>query len=164
MPTLFEIAGKLDHLPDRHFNADESCCVCSLQEADLVAQKGITISRFMDAYAVPFLANQIYFDSANEWANGEYAHGVPGIYQYYSELLKIEGIETVLTVLKRIKKRKYNRNENCFCGNKCKLKHCHGKEYATIKNLSDKRLSTDVQLLQDLLDFQNGSMTDEVNS
>jgi hypothetical protein len=163
MPALFETAGKLDHLPDRHFNTDESCCVCSLQEADLVGQKGISINRFMDDYVVPFLANQIYFDSENEWANGEYAHGVPGIFQYYSELLKMAHLETVLTALKRIGKRKYNRNENCFCGNKRKLKHCHGKEYTTIRCLSYRRLNNDIQLLEDFLNAQIENKPNDVN-
>lgn len=150
IPSLFETGGKLDHIADRHFNIDESCCVCSLQEADIRSQRGITITSFMEKYAVPFLANQLYFENKKEWANGEYAHGVPGIFQYYSEVLEIEDFNEVLRILNIFNLRKFHKNEECFCGSENKLKHCHKNAYRTIRDISHARYTEDLKLLNDL--------------
>lgn len=150
MPILFEKSEKICHIADRHFNEDESCCVAPLQEADLLVQRGITIMAYMESYAIPFLANQIYFENEKKWANGEYAHGIAGILQYYTEILKIENIDEVLLILIDLSQKKYSRNENCFCGSKVKQKRCHYESYKIIKNLSAKRLNEDVVLLKAL--------------
>lgn len=150
LPALFEIAGKLEHVADRHFNIDESCCVCSLQEADITSQRGITITSFIEKYVVPFLANQLYFENKKEWANGDYAHGVPGIFQYYSEVLKIEDFNEVLQILNIFKVKKFHTNEKCFCGSEKKLKYCHKNAYNTIKDISHARYAEDLKLLNNL--------------
>ena len=98
-PLLFETGNKFDHVPDRHVSEDGSCCVCSLQESDLVSQKGIFIKDFFLRYVIPYLANQLYFDSEQKWVNGDYEHGVDGILQYYKELFEMNDIGEVIKLL-----------------------------------------------------------------
>jgi hypothetical protein len=150
-PLLFETGKKFEHIPDRHINEDGSCCVCSLQESDLIRQKGISIKEFFLKYVIPYLANQLYFDSEEVWANGDYGHGAEGILQYYQELFEMESIEEVINLLSFFNTHKMNRNDDCFCGKKDKLKRCHLKTYNIIKNLSKRRIENDILALKWLL-------------
>lgn len=147
-PLLFETSNKFEHIPDRHINEDGSCCVCSLQESDLVSQKGIAIKDFFLKYVVPYLANQLYFDSEEEWANGDYEHGAEGILQFYKELFTMESIEEIINLLSFFNTKKMNRNDDCFCGKKEKLKRCHLQTYTTIKDLSKRRIEYDILALK----------------
>lgn len=147
-PLLFETGNKFEHIPDRHISEDGSCCVCSLQESDLVSQKGIAIKGFFLKYVIPYLANQLYFDSEEEWANGDYEHGADGILQYYKELFTINDIGEVINLLSFFNSKKLNRNDNCFCGSGSKLKKCHLEVYNIIKDLSKTRIETDLLYLK----------------
>lgn len=147
-PLLFETSNKFEHIPDRHINEDGSCCVCSLQESDLISQKGIAIKDYFLRYVIPYLANQLYFDSEEEWANGDYEHGAEGILQFYQELFEMEAIEEVINLLSFFNTKKINRNDDCFCGKKEKLKRCHLQTYTTIKDLSKSRIKYDIRALK----------------
>ncbi|CAM3685970.1 SEC-C metal-binding domain-containing protein [Flavobacterium chungbukense] len=143
-PKLFETGKKIKHIADRHISDDGSCCVCSLQEENLVSQRGITIKSFFLKYVLPYLANQIYFDSQGKWANGDFEHGNLGIFQYYSELLKLENITEVIEFLSVFNVTKMYRNDDCFCGSGKKLKRCHQDTYNIFKGLSKKRREIDL--------------------
>lgn len=147
-PLLFETSNKFEHIPDRHINEDGSCCVCSLQESDLISQKGIAIKDYFLRYVIPYLANQLYFDSEEEWANGDYEHGAEGILQFYQELFEMEAIEEVIDLLSFLNTQKMNRNDTCFCGKKEKLKRCHLQTYTIIKDLSKRRIEYDILALK----------------
>jgi hypothetical protein len=150
-PLLFETSDKFEHIPDRHVSEDGSCCVCSLQESDLISQKGISIKDFFLRYVIPYLANQLYFNSEETWANGDYEHGAEGILQFYTELFEVETIHEVITLLSFFNTKKMNRNDDCFCGKKEKLKRCHLQTYTVIKDLSKKRIEYDILALKWLL-------------
>lgn len=153
-PLLFETGNKFEHIPDRHISEDGSCCVCSLQESDLISQKGITIKDFFLRYIIPYLANQLYFDSEEEWVNGDYEHGEDGILQFYKELFKADTIEEVINLLTFLNTNKMNRNDVCFCGKKEKLKRCHLQTYNIIKGLSKGRIKYDIFALRWILKKQ----------
>lgn len=149
-PLLFETGNKFEHTIDRHISNDGSCCVCSLQEADLIIQKGITIKSFFLEYVIPYLANQIYFDNSAHWANGDFDHGYEGILQYYKELFKINNTGKIFNLLSSLNTKRLNRNDYCFCGQKLKLKKCHISTYNQIKNLSKKQIEYDINALKEL--------------
>ena len=149
-PRLFEIGNKFEHVPDRHISEDGSCCVCSLQEENLLSQRGMTIKNFFLKYVLPYLANQLYFDSQGKWANGDFDHGDLGIFQYYSELLKLGNITDVVEFVSVFNVTKLYRNDACFCGSGKKLKRCHESVYKVFKGLSKKRREMDLFELRSL--------------
>jgi hypothetical protein len=153
-PELFETTNKFPHIADRHANPQGNCCLCSLQEEDITSQKGISIYGFIEKYVIPYLANQTYFDLTGSWANGEYAHGYYGVLQYYQELLEIENLQDVYELLTVLKKSNIQRNDNCYCGSERKIKHCHLKQYTTFKNISLKRLESDVRAIGSLIEIE----------
>jgi hypothetical protein len=146
-PQLFETGNKFEHVPDRHVNDDDSCCICSLQEVDRISQRGISLVDFFVKHAVPYLANQIYFDNEGIWANGDYDHGAEGIFQFYKELLQSSDIKEVLRLVIFFNEKKMHRNDDCYCGSGEKLKKCHLKTYNSISDLSKKRLEEDIVAL-----------------
>lgn len=150
-PRLFEMGNKFEHIADRHINEDDSCCVCSLQEENLMAQRGISIKSYFLKYVLPYFANQSFFDHEGKWANGDYDHGSLGIFQYYSELLKIENIQEVISFLSFFNDLKLHRNDLCYCGSKKKLKQCHEISYREFRELSKRRRQIDLLVLRNLL-------------
>ncbi|MBE8723428.1 hypothetical protein [Flavobacterium hungaricum] len=102
----------------------------------------------LELLVVPYLANQLYFDSEEEWANGDYEHGAEGILQFYQELFEMEAIEEVINLLSFLNTQKMNRNDNCFCGKKEKLKRCHLQTYNIVKDLSKRRIEYDILALK----------------
>lgn len=149
-PLLQETSCRFEHIADRHISTDGFCCVCSLQEADIVSQRGISIKNFFSKYVVPYFANQLYFQSEKHWANGDYEHGDYGIFQFYRELLKVGKLEDAISILSILHSKKLNRNDNCFCGKGKKIKHCHFEEYKKIKDLSKLRVASDLKILKSL--------------
>ncbi len=157
-PELFETSQKFPHIADRHISDDGSCCVCSLQEADMMGQKGISIIDYFRLYVIPYLANQIYFDHTGKWANGDYEHGIYGIFQFYRELFKVERIEEAIELLSFLSTNKMNRNDLCFCESGLKFKRCHLEAYRKIKGFTPKRILVDLTALKQLEKEDKGTM------
>ena len=143
-PSVYETSGKIPRIADRHINDDEgNCCVCVLQEADIRAQRGITILSFINEYVIPFFANQIYFEANGEWANGEYEHGLAGILQYYCEIFETRDIELILKGFDIYINNSIKLYEMCFCESGKKYKKCHQKAFFELGKMSKKRILDD---------------------
>jgi hypothetical protein len=156
-PELFETSNKFPHVEDRHANIEGNCCLCSLQEEDIISQKGISMCDFIHRYVIPFLANQIYYDLIGTWANGEYKHGYDGILQYYQELLEMADLKKVYDLITLLKTNTFQRNDNCYCGENKKIKYCHLKQYSTFKSISLKRVNKDLDVIKLLLDMERSN-------
>lgn len=117
-----------------------------LNSSELNSQ--VYLPEYLELLVVPYLANQLYFDSEEEWANGDYEHGAEGILQFYQELFEMEAIEEAINLLSFLNTQKTNRNDTCFCGKKEKLKRCHLQTYTVIKNLSKRRIEYDILVLK----------------
>lgn len=142
-PVLHEISNKIPRIIDRHISEEGKCCVCVTQEEDIRSKRGIKIKDFMFEYVIPFLANQIYFEGNKKWANGEYKHGLAGIFQYYYELFETRNIELILKGLKTYLDKSLKPYEKCFCGSGKKLKKCHQRFFFELEKMSNKRINDD---------------------
>lgn len=157
-PKLYEIEGKIKTIDSSHINQDGSCCVCSLQEEDRrLKGKSISIEQYLKEFAIPFLANIIYYRENGEYANGEYKHGIEGIIQYYQELFNRKNANEILTDITESITKKSNRNDKCFCNSGLKYKKCHLLFKKELGKLSQKRLLTDYKLIKHHLQNKNGN-------
>lgn len=148
-PTLYEIGDKIPKIEERHiYTEDNSCCVCPLPEISRESSKGISILDYINKYAVPYLANQIYYENSKNWANGEYKHGFEGTLQYYKEFFKSDEIDFIENELNNFIKIKQNRNENCFCNSGKKFKKCHLEVFNALSNLTTNRIIKDLENLK----------------
>lgn len=146
-PSLREISNKIPKEKDRHiYENTGNCCVAVLQEQVIETKKGISIYNFVKKYAVPYLANQIYFEENGKWANGDYFHGDAGQIQYYVEAFKTVDLEIIITgINKVISRRMPGRNDLCFCNGGLKFKRCHQPILEKIEQLGETQLKADIE-------------------
>ncbi len=143
-PTMEETSGKIPKILDRHIQPDGYCCVCVLQEQYIEANRGISIINFIDKYAIPFLAAQIYFEKYGYWPNGEYAHGFKGVLQYYLENFGINEIILLQDWLRMyLENRLPKRNDRCVCG-EGKFKKCHLRSFERLALIGRTKISEDL--------------------
>lgn len=137
-PYLYEVGGAIPNIADWHKYPDERCCITVLPDEILKCKDGITVLSFIEEYAIPYFANQIYRLQHGEYLNGEYSHDYAGLIEFYNSFFKTtnrlrwkEDVERV-SVNKIIK---MDRNKTCFCGSGLKYKYCHDKIYYNIKQI-----------------------------
>ncbi len=145
-PNLFISDDRIPKEDDRHVNFDSSCCVEVEQKQILRAKKGITILQFLDEYVIPYFADQLYYEKENDWANGDYQHGIDGKIQYYSELTGVENLEEILYILRNLERiNTIEMYQPCFCKSGKKLKYCHKTALKKLLQLPKPQIDIDIQ-------------------
>lgn len=87
-PILFETGGDIPFEANWHRNADNSCCITVWPEELKICRYGIMLLDYIEKYAIPYLANQIFRKQTGKYKNGEFAHNKPGIIQYYASICR----------------------------------------------------------------------------
>lgn len=151
-PIIFLENARIPKEDDRHINLDYSCCVEVEQKQALRAKKGITIIQFLDEYAIPHFADQLFYEKEKHWANGDYKHGFDGKIQYYKELTSIYDESKLVHLLENLD---YFKNlkmyDLCFCGSGKKLKFCHKNELKTLLLLPKEKVKIDITYISNKL-------------
>jgi len=141
MPEMYETDGRIEKSIYRHIFKDGFFCFGPRIKVLQIWLQYKTIDFFLQNFAIPYLANQLYFERMGEWANGDYAHSENGTAQYYKELTGFEDLKPIKKLIESILEgNKIERNEKCFCGSNKKIKKCHIDLYETFKNISDRSL------------------------
>ncbi len=125
LPKVFDTEERIPRIPDRHINHDGSCCLGPRLKLYHQLNNEITIQNWLDKLAIPFFANQLYYELEDHFFSGEYSHGAKGILEYYKEYWNSTDIDEIKLKLKRICGIGVGRNEKCFCGSDVKYKKCH---------------------------------------
>src|SRR5204863_3040780 len=137
-PRLFEISGKIPRIADWHVYEDTgSCCTKIPPEEMLRCQKGITVAEYMKEEVLPYFFNQTHRRVEGYYINGEYSHGMKGLFEYYSMELKTgNDYKLTLELIKFIALQdKPHRTSFCFCGQRKKFRHCHKGAFEKLKRL-----------------------------
>lgn len=125
-PKLFETGNSFPHITDWHINADDTCCVDVTPNEILICHKGLNVTDFIRKFAIPYFANQTYRRIEGYYKNGEYAHGISGIIQFYKSKLKPKNSDDLIKMFNIfLNGHKINRKDYCpFC-KKTKFRNCH---------------------------------------
>jgi hypothetical protein len=145
-PLLFETSDKIPKIADWHIYEDTlSCCVKVKPEEMLRCKKGITLKEYIQEEALPYLFNQTHRRVEGYYVNGEYAHGLAGIYQFYADLLKTGAdIRQTLQLMEYIASHdRPVRTSLCFCGGKAKFRNCHREAFDKLKEIGDDNVKHD---------------------
>jgi hypothetical protein len=137
-PYVFETGGKIPRIADWHIYDDtQSCCIAVEPEEYLVCKKGISLTGFIKDEMLPYFFNQTHRRVLGFYANGEFSHGISGIYEFYDEILKTKGVvrETIRLMLQIADTDKPGRTHDCFCGSKEKFRRCHKAAYEKLSQL-----------------------------
>lgn len=142
-PLLFETSGKIPKIADWHVYEDSlSCCVKVKPEEIIRCKNGITIIEFIREEVIPYLFNQTHRRVEGFYVNGEYSHGIAGIYEYYSGILSTgdDIKKTVLLMSYIAENSKPSRTSLCFCNNGTKFRHCHRSAFEKLKMIGNENL------------------------
>jgi hypothetical protein len=149
-PLVYEVGGKIPPIGDWHINQDtKSCCLEVEPEEILRCKKGITLLSFVKEFVLPYFFNQTHRRVEGYYVNGEYSHGVLGIYEFYSRILNTgadikKTVELIMFISKGVKP---SRTDNCFCGVKEKYRRCHRGAFEILSDLGENHLVKDACLI-----------------
>ncbi|MCE7057649.1 hypothetical protein LZF95_23405 [Algoriphagus sp. AGSA1] len=150
-PKVYEVGGKIPKIADWHIYVDtKSCCVAIAPEESIACKKGITLVQFIDEFVLPFFFNQAFRRVEGYYKNGEYSHGIQGIFEFYDETFKTHGnVSALIRLMKKMAliKTRPGRTHQCFCGSVNKFRHCHRETFNKLFDL-DRRL---IQVHADLI-------------
>jgi len=145
IPKLKLISHESIWNDERHISNEGICCVEIDHILTFASKKGITLLEFLRNWVYPFLMNQIYFNHAKQFANGEYPHGFEGIQKFYAVKLGLTDIHIIVLILKSIINNLVpGNNDPCICGSEKKFKHCHKFSVKYLKDLGRESASKDL--------------------
>lgn len=135
-PILFEDQGRIKREADWHVNNDGSLCL-GPEVSELRKYMGRAhLLDWLDRSAIPFLTNHLYKERTGGYLNGEYSHGVQGIWEYYLN----EWMCAPAEVRRRLEflsgAKVPSGKERCYCGSGLTWRSCHGirSEYEGVPN------------------------------
>ncbi len=142
-PQVFEVGGKIPRIADWHIYEDtKSCCVAIAPEESIACKKGISLVKFIDDFVLPYFFNQAFRRVEGYYKNGEYSHGIQGIFEFYDETFEAGGnVREVIHLMRKMASThiKPGRTHECFCGSGSKFRQCHRDGFNQLFDL-DRRL------------------------
>jgi hypothetical protein len=136
-PKVFEVSGKIPKIADWHIYIDGSCCIDVLPSEIIKCTDGITITGFIEDELIPYLFNQTHRKIEGYYTADEYSHGLMGIYEFFSSILRTESdIGKTLALMHYIATEpRLNRSNKCFCGSNELFRKCHMQAYDELSKL-----------------------------
>jgi len=135
LPALF-VEGT-ESLPDLHFGADKSACLCSLLEEDEFLLPEFQFKAFFERLVIPFLYYQAFHSIYGRWPWPEYAHFATGLLESYGkhpvpakipELLRtlVKYRDAWIAIRAALMRPEYVKGHTqCFCSEKDQIRRCH---------------------------------------
>lgn len=149
-PTVWEVGERIPRKVERHiFTTSKACCFTTdAKEQILVAKYIKTLLDFINKIAIPYFQNNSYFEIEGKYKNGEYSHTAFGPLEGYGDILGINSLKIITSVLlDRLARKKYHRNYPCYCGINKKIKKCHLGNYKDLKHVSNATIRNDLTIL-----------------
>lgn len=148
-PIVKELGERIPRNVDRHLYSDASCCLTTKAKEQLLLKKKIkTLDSFIADIVIPFFQNNSYFEINKKYINGDYKHGITGVFEAYQEIANITDIKLLLDFLHdRIVRKKYHRNDLCFCNSGAKFKKCHQPNYNDLFLIDKEIIMEDIKRL-----------------
>jgi len=145
LPALF--VEEVEPVPDRHFGADKSACLCSPLEEDEFINPEFQFQPFIEKLVVPFLFGELFYTLYRRWPWQEYAHHATGLlesYGRYGDPPKAKAFLQTLTkfsdswpaVRAALQQKGYIKGHMpCFCSKKDQIRRCHPQALRGIQQL-----------------------------
>jgi SEC-C motif-containing protein len=148
-PQVKELSGKIERIPERHINTDDTICLAVRPQEVLLCRYSITLKWFIEAILIPHFAREIYYEEKNEYPFGDYSHREDGLWEYYFEKFGTEDKEWIVMIIEKIVNNKLpNNNEACFCGSTKKYKNCHKTQVDILSLFERSYLKTELAELK----------------
>jgi len=137
VPKVYETAGKIPRIADRHINPDGSACLFVPDARWKHWPVGRSLVEFVSSPVYYFFLSQAFFELEGKWLFGERPHGDDGVIDYYKEELGLEKLDHVyqcieLATIPSITQSKLR--APCVCGSNMPLESCHSSQIDRIAN------------------------------
>lgn len=149
IPILQEVSKKIERDIDWHMVGENGlCCLATPAKIYHDLSGEITLLKWLNRFAHPFLANHVFKKKTGNYANEEFSHGTKGIIEGWEKILNINGNLCVLHYLRQISGyRTQSLNRPCFCGSGKKYKRCyvinpHGHRFCIPPNQIDNDIKS----------------------
>lgn len=149
-PLLYETGGKIPKIGDWHVYEDVLYCCIKIEPAEIIrCKKGITLAEFIREEVMPYLFNQTHRRVEGYYVNGEYGHGVHGIFEFYRDLLRTgdDVHRTVLLMRYIALVDTPQRTSACFCGSGLKYRHCHRDAFKKCKEIGENIVGAHAEMI-----------------
>lgn len=151
-PKLFEKGGKFPKTADWHTFIDESCCTAVKPKEILSCRNGISVTRYIEEFVIPYLANQTYKRRNGKYTNGEYEHNELGEFEFFQELFFTKSLSNIFMCLQlSLSDNDNSGNKQCLCNSGKKYKICHKKAIDKSRLLGKMYLMKIKQQMQNYL-------------
>ena len=101
------------------------CCLSTQAKMFYELAGKITLLKWLDKFAHPYLANHVYKIKTGHYAGEEFSHGSQGILEGWKKILQLKDDHEVLFYLQCLTgKGKPSLNKPCFCGSGKIYKRC----------------------------------------
>lgn len=126
LPILVETSNKIERHIDWHMISGGVCCLSTQAKMFYELKGDITLVKWLNEFAHPFLANHVYRLKTGHYANEEFSHGNKGILEGWKKIIQVEDNIQILTYLQQmIGIKGLSLNQKCFCGSGKKYKRCY---------------------------------------
>lgn len=125
IPKVIETEDRIPKNIDRHFMTDGSACLFFRDEQYKFYNKNTTLVDFIRIPVYNFFLSQSYFELTGKWIFGARLHGKWASWDFYSEELGVNNINTIGRFLVLLSSEKFNVLHKCYCGSNKSLINCH---------------------------------------
>lgn len=150
LPVLIETSKKIERHIDWHIIGEGICCLSTQSKMFYELKDDITLLRWLDKFAHPYLANHVYKLKTGRYANEEFSHGTLGIIEGWNQILHSNDTKQTLSLLKRmagIESMAFN--QLCFCNSGKKYKRCYLlNEVAHRMNIPLYQIMNDIKTIE----------------
>lgn len=146
-PIATETGGRLDEVmgrrglsnADLHMYDDNTLCLMTPQEMDLVYLPNRSIRLLIDNYLIPYFYSQSYFDKNDgSWPWPHHSHNLTGLLEWYREnyllpdaakstqhaIRQLKGEAVSAFIERGMRRDSFNPNNRCLCGSKQPYVRC----------------------------------------
>lgn len=149
LPILVETGNKIERHIDWHMIPGGVCCLSTPAKMFYELGGDITLVKWLNEFAHPFLANHVYKVKTGQYANEEFSHGNKGILEGWRKIIPlIDSSQILLYLQQMVGKSKLSLNQLCFCGSGKKYKRCYllnQKDH--LMNIPTKQILNDINAI-----------------
>lgn len=131
-PVLREIGGKIPWHEDRHVNQSNGEACPIVPEEWLVRPEHDSILAFLEGPVRNFFLGQILVEAGQPWPFGERAHGVPGLFEAYGEMVGTTDRDAIWRYLDCLSRETLKGHWDCPCGSGKRLRNCHWDQFQSL--------------------------------
>jgi hypothetical protein len=126
LPILIETSNKIERHIDWHMMSGGVCCLSTQAKMFYDLGGDITLVKWLNKFAHPFLANHVYRIKKGHYASEEFSHGNKGIIEGWKKIIPLKDNNQILAYLQHmVGVKRLSLNQPCFCGSRKKYKRCY---------------------------------------